>query len=463
MARVHKIHLTAACGTGMGTLACMLKQMGYEVSGSDRHVYPPMSEFLAAAGIRLFDGFAPANLDHGPDLVIIGNAVTRDNPEAVAVLERNIPYLSMPQAVNRFVAADKKIILVTGTHGKTTTAAIMSHILAVAGKDPGFMIGGILRDYQSGFRIGQGEFMVIEGDEYDTAFFDKGAKFMHYDPFITLMTGVEFDHADIFKDLDHVKSVFAGLVAKVADHSHLIACKDSPHLMEILAKQSGRVITYGTGGDWRFIDPVQKNGITRAGIQGPGPAYEIETRLPGHHNLMNFLACAGAAHIIGVDTHLILRAMAAFSGVKRRQEIRGVKNGITVMDDFAHHPTAVRATIDAVRPFYSQGRVIAVFEPRTNTSMRRFFQDTYPPAFMGADMVCICNPVTQKVIAEDERFSPEKLVSDIIALGVEAHHFADTRGVLEFLPRRLVPGDLVLIMSNGGFDNIHTRLLEKIE
>jgi UDP-N-acetylmuramate: L-alanyl-gamma-D-glutamyl-meso-diaminopimelate ligase len=461
---VHKIHLTAACGTGMGTLACMLKQMGYEVTGSDRHVYPPMSEFLAAAGIGLFDGFDPANLDHGPDLVIIGNAVTKDNPEAVAVLERNIPYLSMPQAVNRFVAADKKIILVTGTHGKTTTAAVMSHILAVAGLDPGFMIGGILRDYQSGFRVGKGEFMVIEGDEYDTAFFDKGAKFMHYNPFITIMTGVEFDHADIFKDLDHVKSVFAGLVAKVADQSHLIACKNSPHLMEILAKQSGKIITYGAGGDWCFADPVQKNGITRARIQGPGRAYEIETRLPGNHNLMNFLACAAAAHIIGVENRLVKQAMATFSGVKRRQEIRGIKNGITVMDDFAHHPTAVKATIEAVRPFYSQGgRVIAVFEPRTNTSMRRFFQDTYPKAFMDADMVCICNPVTEKYIPENERFSPEKLVSDINARGVEAYHFAGTRALLAFLPRMLMPGDLVLIMSNGGFDNVHTRLLEEIE
>jgi UDP-N-acetylmuramate: L-alanyl-gamma-D-glutamyl-meso-diaminopimelate ligase len=463
MDRMQKIHLTAACGTGMGTLACMLKQMGYDVTGSDRHVYPPMSDFLAAAGIRLFDGFDPANLDHGPDLVIIGNAVTRDNPEAAAVLERNIPYLSMPQAVNRFVAAGKKIILVTGTHGKTTTAAIMSHILAVAGLDPGFMIGGILRDYQSGFRVGKGEFMVIEGDEYDTAFFDKGAKFMHYDPFITLMTGVEFDHADIFKDLDHVKSVFAGLVSKVAQQSHLIACKDSPHLMEILEKQSGSIITYGTGGNWVFNDPVQENGVTRARIHGPGRTYEIETRLPGHHNLMNFLACAAAAQLIGVEIRHITKAMATFSGVKRRQEIRGIKKGITVMDDFAHHPSAVKATVEAVKPFYPQGRVIAVFEPRTNTSMRRFFQDTYPEAFMDADIVCICNPVTGKYIPENERFCPETLVSDINALGVEAYHFADTRALLAFLPQRLGPGDLVLIMSNGGFDNIHTRLLEKID
>jgi UDP-N-acetylmuramate: L-alanyl-gamma-D-glutamyl-meso-diaminopimelate ligase len=463
MTKIRRIHLIAACGTGMGTLACMLKQMGYEVTGSDQHVYPPMSDFLAASDIRLFDRFDPANLDQTPDLVIIGNAVTRDNPEAAAVLIRQIPYLSMPQAVNRFIAADKKIILITGTHGKTTTAAIMAHLLTVAGLDPGFMIGGILKDYQSGFRIGNGEYMVIEGDEYDTAFFDKGPKFMHYDPFITIMTGVEFDHADIFKDLDHVKSVFAQLVSKIADTSVLIACKDSPHLMDILADQNINPVFYGSDGDWTYADMVQADHQTRAQIQGPESDYEIETRLPGHHNLMNFLACAAAAHTLGISTATVKQAMASFSGIRRRQDVRGVKRGITVMDDFAHHPSAVATTIRAVKPFYHPGRVIAVFEPRTNTSMRRFFQDTYPAAFTEADMVCICNPAVKKNIPENERFSPEKLVSDINKLGVEAHYFSDTNGLLSFLPSRLIPSDLVLIMSNGGFDNIHTRLLDTIE
>lgn len=463
MDRIRKIHLVAACGTGMGTLACMLKQMGYEVTGSDQQVYPPMSDFLAASHIRLFDRFDPANLDHSPDLVIIGNAVSRENPEAAAVLDRQIPYLSMPQAVNRFIAADKKIILITGTHGKTTTAAVMAHILTVAGMDPGFMIGGILKDYQSGFRIGKGKYMVIEGDEYDTAFFDKGPKFMHYDPFITIMTGVEFDHADIFRDLDHVKSVFAKLAAKVADDSFLIACKDSPHLMDILADQSAEPILYGTGGDWTYSDLVQADHRTRAKILGPGAEYEIETHLPGHHNLMNFLACAAAADYLDIQTDMVKQAMASFSGVRRRQDIRGIRNNITVMDDFAHHPSAVAATIRAVKPFYRSGRVIAVFEPRTNTSMRRFFQDTYPAAFTAADMVCICTPAVKKHIPENERFSPEKLVADINALGVEAHHFSNTDGLLSFLPSRLIPGDLVLIMSNGGFDNVHTRLLDRID
>jgi UDP-N-acetylmuramate: L-alanyl-gamma-D-glutamyl-meso-diaminopimelate ligase len=463
MDRIQKIHLVAACGTGMGTLACMLKQMGYEVTGSDQHVYPPMSDVLVKNNIPLFDRFDAANLDHSPDLVIIGNAVTRENPEAVAVMDRQIPYMSMPQAVNRFVAGNKKIILITGTHGKTTTAAMMAHILTVAGLDPGFMIGGILKDYQSGFRIGNGEYMVIEGDEYDTAFFDKGPKFMHYDPFVTIMTGVEFDHADIFMDLDHVKSVFAKLAAKVSTSSRVIACTDSPHLMDILTDQRPKPIFYGTGGDWTCANSIQADHRTRAKISGPGMDYEIETRLPGHHNLMNFLACAAAADAIGIPSDTVKQAMASFSGVRRRQDVRGIKNGITVMDDFAHHPSAVAATIRAVKPFYRSGRVIAVFEPRTNTSMRRFFQNTYPAAFTDADMVCICNPAVKKQIPENERFSPEKLVADINALGVEAFHFSSTDRLLSFLPSRLVPGDLVLIMSNGGFDNVHTRLLDRIQ
>ncbi len=467
MSPIHKIHLTAACGTGMGTLACVLKEMGYAVTGSDKHVYPPMSDFLAEKGILLYDGFAARNLDHDPDLVIIGNAVTRDNPEAQAVMARGIPYISMPQAVNRFIADGKKIILVTGTHGKTTTASIMAHILASAGLDPSFLIGGILKDYHSSFRIGSGDYMVIEGDEYDTAFFDKGPKFMHYDPFITIITGVEFDHADIFRDLDHVKQVFWGLVKKVAGRSHVIACKDSPHLMDVLVNvrknDAKNVISYGKGADWTFVDSAHQDFLTRARIQGPKTSYEIETRLQGAHNLLNFAACAAAADIIGVDTGLVQAAMASFSGIRRRQEIRGVKNRITVMDDFAHHPSAVRETIRAVKPFYPRGRVIAVFEPRTNTSMRTFFQESYPRAFKEADLVCICNPSVKKTIPEKERLSREKLVSDICSLGVEAFHFADVQEVLAFLLPRLAPEDLVLIMSNGGFDNIHARLLEMIQ
>ena len=446
----------------MGTLACILKEMGYSVSGSDQNVYPPMSDFLNEKGVQLSAGYDPSNLDHTPDLVIIGNAVTKLNVEARAVLQKGIPYLSMPQAVNKFIAKDKKIILVTGTHGKTTTSSIMAHILYAAGMDPSFMIGGILKDFNSSFRIGSGEYMVIEGDEYDTAFFDKGPKFMHYDPDITIMTGIEFDHADIFTDIDHIKRIFSAFVKKIEKGTHIIAFNDDNNLKEILGSCAASIETYGEQAQWSFSNHMQQNSKTFFDVQGPGKAVSIETNLIGRHNLFNCVACMAAANRIGISDTSIYTALKTFSGIKRRQEIRGIKNGITVMDDFAHHPTAVRETIKAVKPFYKDGRVIAVFEPRTNTSMRNIFQDTYPDSFLDADMVCICEPGVKKNIPPEDKFSTRQLVADIERKGIDAYYFENCDAVIGFLVSKLRPGDLVLIMSNGGFDNIHIKLLEKI-
>ncbi|MBC8440130.1 MAG: UDP-N-acetylmuramate:L-alanyl-gamma-D-glutamyl-meso-diaminopimelate ligase [Deltaproteobacteria bacterium] len=460
---INKIHLIAACGTGMGTLACLLKEMGYKVSGSDQNVYPPMSDFLKEKGISLFTGYDPLNLDHDPDLVIIGNAVTRLNVEAQAILQRGIPYLSMPQAVNKFIAKDKKIILVTGTHGKTTTSSIMAHILFKAGMDPCFMIGGILKDFNSSFRMGSGKYMVIEGDEYDTAFFDKGPKFMHYDPEITIMTGIEFDHADIFTDIDHIKTVFSTFVKKIEKESHIIAFDNNDNLKEVLADSAASVETYGLQAQWSFSNHVQQNLKTFFDVQGPDKTISIETNMVGEHNLFNCLACIAAANKIGISDKNLIKALKTFSGIKRRQEIRGIKHGITVMDDFAHHPTAVRETIKAVKPFYKEGRVIAVFEPRTNTSMRSFFQDTYPDSFLDADMVCVCEPGIKKNIPLNDKFSTRQLVADIAKRGIEAYYFKNSDAFINFLVPKLRRNDLVLIMSNGGFDNIHINLLEKIE
>ncbi len=447
----------------MGTLACILKDMGYSISGSDHNVYPPMSDFLADKGIQLFEGYDPANLDHSPDLVVIGNAVTRQNVEAQAVLKTGIPYISMPQAVNQFIAKDKKIILVTGTHGKTTTSSIMAHILFTAGMDPSFMIGGILKDFNSSFRIGSGEYMVIEGDEYDTAFFDKGPKFMHYDPDMTIMTGIEFDHADIFTGIDHIKTVFLNFVKKIEKNSHIIAYDNNDNLKEVLEASAVSVETYGNHAQWFFSNHMQEHSKTFFDVQGPDKAISIETDLVGRHNLLNCLACIAAANRIGIDDKRVCHALKTFSGIKRRQEIRGIKHGITVMDDFAHHPTAVRETIKAVKPFYKDGRVIAVFEPRTNTSMRNIFQNTYPDSFLDADMVCVCEPDVKKKIPEKDKFSTRKLVADIETKGVSAYHFKNSDAVINFLVPELRRNDLVLIMSNGGFDNIHHKLLESIE
>lgn len=459
---IKKIHLIAACGTGMGTLACSLKEMGYTVSGSDRNIYPPMSDFLKEKGIDLFQGYDPSHLDHGPDLVIIGNAVTRQNVEAQAVLSSGIPYVSMPQAVNEFIAKDKKIILVTGTHGKTTTSSIMAHILYSAGMDPSFLIGGILKDFNSGFRIGQGEYMVIEGDEYDTAFFDKGSKFMHYIPEIIIMTGIEFDHADIFTDIDHVKQAFSALVRKNEKNSHVIAFADSLHLRQVLSDSPVSVETYGEKALWTFSNHKLKESRTHFHVTGPLESISIETGLAGRHNLYNSLACIAAAKRIGISNEAIKLSLNSFSGVKRRQEIRGVKNGITIMDDFAHHPTAVSETIRALKPCYKDGRIIAVFEPRTNTSMRKFFQDSYPDAFADADMVCICEPSVKKNIPDQERLSIRRLITDIEKKGIQAFYFENTESLINFLISELKDNDLALIMSNGGFDNIHSKLLERI-
>ncbi|MFA5902562.1 MAG: UDP-N-acetylmuramate:L-alanyl-gamma-D-glutamyl-meso-diaminopimelate ligase [Desulfobacula sp.] len=459
---IKKIHLIAACGTGMGTLACSLKEMGYTVSGSDQNVYPPMSDFLKEKGIELFQGYDPSHLDHSPDLVIIGNAVTRQNAEAQAVLTSGIPYVSMPQAVNEFIAKNKKIILVTGTHGKTTTSSIMAHILYMAGMDPSFLIGGILKDFNSGFRIGQGEYMVIEGDEYDTAFFDKGPKFMHYAPEIIIITGIEFDHADIFTDIEHIKRAFSALVQKNEKISHIIANDDSLHLKEVLSESAASIETYGEKAQWAFSNHRQLELKSCFDVQGPSQSVSIETGLVGRHNLFNIMACIAAAKRIGISNKIIKASLNVFSGVKRRQEIRGIKKGITVMDDFAHHPTAVRETIKALIPFYKDGRIIAVFEPRTNTSMRNFFQDSYPDAFMGADMVCICEPSVKKNIPDQERLSLRQLVIDIEKKGIQAIYFEKIDSLLNFLISELRNKDLALIMSNGGFDNIHEKLLKAI-
>ncbi len=414
--------------------------------------------------MNFFQGYNPGNLEYAPDLVIIGNAVTKENVEAKAVLKQGIKYLSMPQAVNKFIAKDKKIILITGTHGKTTTSSIMAHILSVAGMDPSFMIGGILKDYNSSFRIGSGEYMVIEGDEYDTAFFDKGPKFMHYDPDITIITGIEFDHADIFTGIDHIRQIFSAFIKKIEKTSHIIAFDDNDNLKRVLDLScAGSLEKYGRHAKWSYANYKQQGSKTKFDVLGLNKTYPIETNLMGEHNLYNCLASIAAANKIGIGYEKIFNALKTFSGIKRRQEIRGIKHGITVMDDFAHHPTAVRETINGVKPFYKDGRIIAVFEPRTNTSMRKFFQETYPDSFLGADMVCVCKPGVKKKIPQRDKFSTKQLVADIETEGIEAYHFENSDEIISFLVPKLKPGDLVLIMSNGGFDSIHTKLLENIE
>ena len=462
---VQRVHLMAVCGTAMGALACMLKDLGYEVTGSDHKVYPPMSDFLTGRGIRIEDGFRPENLAHRPDLVVVGNAVTRINPEAVELDRLGLPFCSMPQAINRFVVAGRQTLMVAGTHGKTTTSALLAWILQAAGCDPSFVIGGLLKNFQSNYRLGNGGSIVIEGDEYDTAFFDKGPKFLHYRPVATVLTNIEFDHADIYRDLDHVKSAFRRLAAGLPPGSLLVACDADPHIPEVIAGAALTVQRYGrsAGSHWclgsiRVDPPWTTFDVLKAGSRFA----RFRTRLIGTHNLLNALAAIAVADHLGISAAALAGALETFEGIRRRQEIRGEKRGIVVMDDFAHHPTAVRETIAAVKAAFPDRRLIAVFEPRTNSSMRKVFQPVYPASFEGADMICIRQPPRLDKVPEAERFSSEDLVRELNRRGKAADFFPDTDRIIGHLVQTAAPGDVILIMSNGGFDNIHERLLKSL-
>ncbi|MDY6825472.1 MAG: UDP-N-acetylmuramate:L-alanyl-gamma-D-glutamyl-meso-diaminopimelate ligase [Thermodesulfobacteriota bacterium] len=456
------IHLTAACGTAMAALACLLDAAGYRVTGSDQNIYPPMSDLLNHRDIPIASGFAAGNLAHGPDLVVVGNAVSRDNPEVQKMIEMALPYCSMPQAVNRFAAAGKDILLVCGTHGKTTTSALLAWILHTAGLDPSFMIGGMVGGFDGNFRAGGGPHMVIEGDEYDTAFFDKRSKFFHYDPAITILTGIEFDHADIFKNLAAVKQTFRQFLTGLRGDSLLLAFDGDENVAELTNDLACTVRPYGRteAAHWRLDDIQITPPHTRfAALSGHHLFGRFSAPLTGAHNLSNMLAAIGAASAAGVTEHHICEALATFKGVKRRQEVRGVKNQITVMDDFAHHPTAVRETINGIKPFYPDGRLIAVFEPRTNTSMRNVFQQDYARAFDNADLICISEPPLPEKVPERQRFSSSRLVGDLARQGKSAHCFPDADAIVDYLKTAARPGDLILVMSNGGFDNIHEKLM----
>jgi len=459
---VQRIYLIALCGTGMGALACLLKDLGYKVTGSDQHVYPPISLLLEVKGIPVLEGFDPDHITPDYDLVVVGNAVRKDNPEAVRMRELNLPFCSMPQAINHFAGFGKKSLVIAGTHGKTTTSALLAWILFCAGLDPTFIIGGILKNFAANYRIGNGPHMVLEGDEYDTAYFDKGPKFLHYDPIAAILTSVEFDHADIFHDQTAVRNAFDSFISGISPQSTLVAFDQDPTIRELIQNRPCRILSYGmdTGSAWRLGNHSSALPWTHFDVLKNGELWgRFQTQMIGEHNLWNALSAIAVADSLEISLKEISTAMKTFEGVKRRQEIRGCKNGITVMDDFAHHPTAVRETLRAVKSLYTAGRIIAVFEPRTNSSMRKVFQNDYPLSFDGADLVCIRNPPLLHKIPVEERFSAGLLVSDLQSRGVDAHFFPDTDTIIDFLISAARPEDLVLIMSNGGFDRIHERLL----
>lgn len=464
--KLKHIHLMGICGTAMASLAGILKNKGYHVTGSDQNVYPPMSLFLEEMGIEIKKGYTGENLNPLPDLVIVGNVITINNPEAVYLAEKKICYLSLPQALKYFAIGDKKSIVIAGTHGKSTTSAICAWLLEQTGLEPGYMVGGILNNFKSSFKLGKGGYFVIEGDEYDTAFFDKGPKFLHYAPFISILTSIEFDHADIYRDLDHVISSFRKLIEIMPPDGLLIANGDDPIILEESKKASCRVMTYCLNDNnfWRAVDIRDGKDGTSVRILRDGKEYvSFLSPLYGRHNISNILSTIALSEFIGIPPEKIPKAIGSFEGVKRRQEIRGEEGGVLVLDDFAHHPTAVEKTIEAVKGKYSSRRLVAVFEPRSNSSRRNIFQDRYSRAFDMADLVFIPEPPMMEKVPEDDRFSSIDLVNALKESNINAFYSKTTDLLLESIMANIVTGDVVLIMSNGAFDNIHEKLLKKIK
>lgn len=463
---LHHIHVMGVCGTGMAAMAGMLKDSGFRVTGSDQNVYPPMSDFLAESGIDVMQGYLPENLDPRPDLVIVGNVIQAKFAEAEALAELKISYLSMPQALGHFFLQGKHSLVVAGTHGKTTTSSMLATALYRADSEPGFLIGGIVEAFGRNYRLGQGDYFVVEGDEYDTAFFNKVSKFLHYQPKCAILTSIEFDHADIFADLEQIKDSFREFVRLIPGDGALIACTDDPVVAEIADLCTGSLISYGINAHcrWQLRDLVVSGLTSSFTVVKDGVVFgKFFLPMPGMHNGLNALAVIALMDHLGIDQAAIRQGLASFEGVKRRQQIRGEVNGVTVLDDFAHHPTAVKETIKALRLGWPDRRLIVVFEPRTNSSRRAVFQEQYATAFAGADKVIVREIVPLDTVPAEEQFSSSQLAATLADQGIEAEYFPDTETILDSLADQARPGDVIAILSNGGFDNIHQRLLTLLE
>jgi UDP-N-acetylmuramate: L-alanyl-gamma-D-glutamyl-meso-diaminopimelate ligase len=467
------VHFVAIGGTGMGSLAGLLHARGLQVTGSDDKLYPPMSTLLEQWGIPVTLGFRAENvLEHPADLVVIGNAVRANNPEARAAIDEGLTCRSFPDALYELAIAGKHSVVVCGTHGKTTTTSLLASLLHATGRDPSLLVGGYSLDFGGSFREGQGEHFVVEGDEYDTAFFDKTPKFLHYGARTCVITSVEFDHADIYRDLEHVKQSFRTLVSRLPADGTLIAAIDHEGVRDVIAQAPCRVIGYGL--ETRGSVPWRASGLsadatgTRFDVIRAGRfAARLRVPLYGRINVENTLAALATVDALGVPLEEAAAALAGFRGVKRRQEVRGEARGITVIDDFAHHPTAVRETLAAIAARYPGRRIVAVFEPRTNTSRRRIFQRDYAEAFAGAGQVVVAvvpdTPIYSITGEVTERFSSEELAADLRAQGTAADAVEGVDAIVAKLVRDCREGDVVLVMSNGDFGGVWQKLLAALE
>ena len=461
-----RIHLIGVCGTAMATLAALLKHRGHDVSGSDEHVYPPMSDFLAAERIHVLEGYRPEHLDAAPDLVVVGNAISRGNAELEAVLDRGLRYASMAETIRDQWLWDAQSVVIAGTHGKTTTTALAGWLLTAAGADPTVLIGGIARNFGAdgaSYRIGKGAAFVIEGDEYDSAFFDKTAKFLKYLPDIAVINNIEFDHADIYADLDEVRLAFRRLVNLVPRSGLTLLGIDSPDAAALVAHARSRVQTFGLSHDaeWRAADIRIEHGTTFRVLRRAADLGEFTMPLLGAHNVRNALVAIAIGIEMGLDVERLRQGLAEFKGVKRRLEVVGEARGVTIYDDFAHHPTAVEETLKAVRGAAPGRRIWAIFEPRSASSCRRIFQDDFARAFAGADEVLIAS-VFRSSLAAEERLSEDQLVADLTTKGVHARHLPDVDTIVGAVAGEARGGDVIVVMSNGGFGGIHRKLLAAV-
>jgi UDP-N-acetylmuramate: L-alanyl-gamma-D-glutamyl-meso-diaminopimelate ligase len=463
---IHRIHFIGICGTGMASLAAMLKESGYEVSGSDEGVYPPMSDFLEQRRIPATRGYDPGRLQPDPDLVVIGNALSRGNPEIEHVLNCRLPYMSFPEALQSFFLRERIPVVVTGTHGKTTTTSMIAWGLHSAGQLPNFLIGGIAENFASSYGLGAGRHCVVEGDEYDSAFFDKGPKFLHYLPYLAVIGNVEFDHADIYPDLDSIKLQFRRFVNLIPQQGFLVVGADSPAAVEVSRDCLGRKETFGLdqGGDWsaRNIE-----------LSGDRFCFDVfyhkklfrrfRMRIFGTYNIRNALAATAILNHLEIPEDDIREAMESFTGVRRRLQLRADVRGIRVYEDFAHHPTAVRETLQAIRSVLDPRRVWAIYEPRSATSRRNIFQQEIAEALGLADCIALPSLFKPEKVPEGERLDDNQVVEELRRMGRAAWNLGDVEGIIRKVCEEVRKGDLIVIMSNGGFGGIYEKLPAALE
>lgn len=461
-------HLIGICGTAMASLAGMLQARGHKVTGSDQNVYPPMSTQLEELGIQIMTGYKAENTDLERDITVVGNTIMRGNPELEEVLNRKLVYRSQAETVREEFIRGRKSLVVAGTHGKTTTTSIAAWVCEVGGLDPTFLVGGVVQNFGQSFRVTDSDYFVIEGDEYDTAFFDKKPKFMSYLPEIAIVNNIEYDHADIYKDLDAIKWQFSRLMNLVPGNGRLICGVDSPVVVEVLDQMEGKlhttVETFGVGPDakWQARDIGHEKDGTRFSVYCEGELWaDFWTHLIGDFNVRNCLAVIIAADAWGISKEKMQEAFDTFKSVKRRMEVRGVERGVTVIDDFAHHPTAVDETLRALRQRYADNRLIAIFEPRSRTSRLSVFEDRYKDAFVQADQVIIAGVFNvEDAKTYGDVMNVKRLVANIAATGKPAETLEDADAIVAKLGPDLKDGDVIAVMSNGGFGGIHDKLLD---